>query len=98
MPSAEPVGTLAEEAAKLLAVFQARASGADDHVDDAGDLCDGCPLCRLRTAVRAVSPEVRQHLSEAATSVVLAMKGLLDDPGAANRRAAPFEKIDLTEE
>jgi hypothetical protein len=47
---------------------------------------------------RATSPDVREHLTQAATSLALAVKGLLEDPAETARRSTPLEKIDLTEE
>jgi hypothetical protein len=57
-----------------------------------------CPLCRLVRLARATSPDVRAHLSQAALSLALAVKGMLDDPTTAPRGETPLEKIDLTEE
>jgi hypothetical protein len=103
----EPVGTLAEEAAKLLGALSGWADRGDQggpggRVDDlasrasdalhqvaahasashasgatgAGE-CTWCPLCRTVHAVRSLSPEVREHLASAATSLVHAAAGLL---------------------
>jgi hypothetical protein len=110
MSGREPVGTLAEEAAKLLAAVHVWAgdSAADDDGGEGGDTepahdhspteCQWCPLCRLARLAKGTSPEVRTHLSQAAVSLALAVKGLLDDPVTAPRTETPLEKIDLTEE
>jgi hypothetical protein len=114
MSDREPVGTLAEEAARLLAAVHVWAGdstaasrgrgpdGADGEAEhhDEHDLaeCQWCPLCRLVRMARATSPEVREHLSQAAVSLALAVKGLLDDPRTTERRETSLEKIDLTEE
>ena len=116
----EPVGTLAEEAAKLMHALQdwARESGGDyaeagaaaagtvgsaahrlnEHIATDAAECTYCPLCRVISAVRETSPEVRQHLSVAATSLVNAAAGLLatsvPDPSS-RRRQEPVQKIDL---
>jgi hypothetical protein len=110
MSQPEPVGTLAEEAAKLLAALQVRVGdSAGDRGEDAESgqpggqhahepaECEWCPICRLVRTAKATSPEVRAHLSQAVVSLALAVKGLLDDPMTA-RRETPLEKIDLTEE
>jgi hypothetical protein len=127
MSEREPVGTLAEEAARLLAAVHVWAGdsgpdsapdpgapgddasaangGPDHHEDQSHDHehehesveCHWCPLCRLVRAARSTTPEVRDHLSQAAISLALAVKGLLDDPRTATRRETPLEKIDLTE-
>jgi hypothetical protein len=47
---------------------------------------------------KATSPEVRDHLSQAAVSLTLALKGLLEAPPTSERRETPLEKIDVTEE
>jgi hypothetical protein len=108
MSEREPVGTLAEEAAKLLAavhVWAGDSTAASGDVDqDAADAghdpaeCHWCPLCRLVRMARSTSPEVREHLSQAAVSLALAVKGLLEDPVTTTRRETPLEKIDVTEE
>jgi hypothetical protein len=110
MSEREPVGTLAEEAAKLLAAFHVwtgdagTAKGepldepAESDAGDAADECRWCLLCQLTRRARATSPEVRDHLLQAAASLALAVKGLLDDPAPTPRRETPLEKIDLTEE
>ena len=109
MNEREPVGTLAEEAAKLLAAVHAWAGdsasvASDQEAQDPGHAahepaeCQWCPLCRLVRLARNTSPDVRDHLSQAAISLALAVKGLLDDPVTSARRETPLEKIDVTEE
>jgi hypothetical protein len=127
MTDREPVGTLAQEAAKLFAVVQswvgetpgrsgdAAGSGEQGEVasEDRAEAwsgapdepaghepteCQWCPLCRAVRMAKATSPDVRDHLSQAALSLALAVKGLLDDPVTSARRETPLEKIDLTEE
>jgi hypothetical protein len=120
MSEREPVGTLAEEAAKLLAavhVWAGDSAGASSQAAEAGQTgqagtsgeaghhedhnsaeCQWCPLCRLVRMAKATSPDVRDHLSQAAVSLALAVKGLLDETRTTARRETPLEKIDLTEE
>ena len=107
MTEREPTGTLAEEAAKLLAAFHVWAGDAgtseSEPVDEptaatTEDECRWCPVCQLTRRAKATSPEVRDHLLQAAASLALAVKGLLDDPVSTARRETPLEKIDLTEE
>lgn len=90
------VGTVAEEAAKLLGALSgwARESGdglyegvqdglssiaeeLHDHVSTESPECAWCPVCRTVAAVRQASPEVKAHLSSAASSLMLAVSGLL---------------------
>jgi hypothetical protein len=138
----EPVGSLAEEAAKLFAALQGWASDrtagttedpttsradsaagsaasdsatggdraesadsaryADEHA--AGQHlsveCRYCPLCSVARFARAASPEVRDHLTSAALSMTLAVKGLLEglDRDRPEPRREPVEKIDLMED
>lgn len=92
----EVVGSVAEEAVKLLGALSgwARENGdglydglqdgmssiADelhDHVATGTQDCAWCPVCRTVAAVRQASPEVKAHLSTAASSLMLAVSGLL---------------------
>ena len=95
----ESVGSVAEEAAKLLHALQdwAKESGSeyaeaaataaegaasavhrvDEHIATGAAECSYCPVCRVISAVRDTSPEVRQHLTSAATSLMHAAAGLL---------------------
>lgn len=110
MSEREPVGTLAEEAAKLLAAVHVWAGDSGSAAGEApeetatatGDThpaeCQWCPVCRLVRMAKTASPDVREHLSQAAVSLALAVKGMLDDPVTTPRRETPLEKIDVTEE
>jgi hypothetical protein len=130
--SPEPVGSLAEEAAKLVSVLSSMQvgghSGADhgnehDPADEADEAHEGhdplspecryCPLCAIARTARSMTPEVREHLASAAGSLLLAVRGFLEDAMAsggpsADRAsgdadsdgdaAAGVEKIDLAED
>jgi hypothetical protein len=114
--TSEPVGSLAEEAARLIAALQGwaqdqrqpaaptdepGATGREHdgaHHDPLSIECRFCPLCALARTAKAMTPEVREHLSNAAFSLALAVKGLLDDPKPDQRAATPVEKIDLAED
>jgi hypothetical protein len=118
-----PVGSVAEEAVKLLQALQdwakdsgseyagAAASAAEgatsamhgvsEHVATGAGECTYCPVCRVISAVRDTSPEVREHLSVAATSLMHAAAGLLATqvPDQTRRRSqGPVEKIDLSDD
>ena len=133
--STDPVGTLAEEAAKLVAVMQGWAADHSGHADaDLDDVssstgrepggnepghtvgdaagreqashhdhdhehrgaeCRWCPLCQSVRLAKAATPEVRDHLSNAALSLALAFKGLMEGVETPDDRSDPFEKIDL---
>jgi hypothetical protein len=109
--SPEPVGSLAEEAAKLVAALSSIQPGARSGHDDAeheehdavSAECRYCPLCALARAARSMTPEVREHLTSAASSLLLAARSILDEAvaraGADDADAdKPVEKIDLAEE
>lgn len=113
MTEREPIGTLAEEAAKLLAVVHgwvgdpATAASTpegdeeqrhDHGAPEAAAECRWCPLCQLMRMAMATSPDVRAHLSQAAVSMALALKGLLEESPSTAGRTTPLEKIDVTED
>jgi hypothetical protein len=118
----EPVGSVGEEAAKLLGALQewARESGSDyanaaagtatsaassfgavnEHIATGGDDCRYCPVCQVISVARGTSPEVKQHLASAASSLMQAVAGVLathappEQPGG--ERDWGVEKIDLS--
>jgi hypothetical protein len=103
MTAQEPVGTVAEEAAKLFAALNSWARDDDDTAGQhehaaSGPECRWCPFCQLARVAKATSPDVRDHLTQAALSFVLALKALLEESDTPPRRATPVEKIDLSEE
>lgn len=120
----EDVGSVAEEAARLVEALQgwARSEGAhqagaagaaaagvaaglrevNEHLATGGAECRYCPLCRVIGSVRAVSPEVREHLGSAASSLMQAAAAALatpvHEPGRPRRGGAAgpgVERIDL---
>ena len=112
----EPVGSVGDEAAKLLGALSdwARDQGTDyagsaagaagrfangvkdvsEHIATGSEDCRYCPVCQVIHVVRQTSPEVRAHLSLAASSLMHAVAGLLATP-AGDQQKAPVEKIDL---
>lgn len=112
----ETVGTVSEEAERLLGVL---AGWAKEHGEDLasglsesahhwagsvrdqaadGTSCRWCPVCRAADAVRNLNPEVRTHLTVAATSLLQAAAAALDTPTPPERgRRADegVERIDL---
>ncbi|MGC4112384.1 MAG: hypothetical protein QM747_18585 [Nocardioides sp.] len=84
----EPVGSVAEEAAKLLGAlsgwakehgdgFASLSDELHEHLATDAPECTWCPVCRVISVVRQTSPEVRSHLTSAATSLALALSGML---------------------
>jgi hypothetical protein len=110
----EPVGSLGEEAVKLLGALQdwaqdsggeAAASGAasafkniNEHIAAGGQECKFCPICQVISAVREVSPEVKQHLSTAASSLLHAAAAAMSTDVSRRRAESPVERIDLSDE
>ena len=108
----EPVGSVAEEAAKLFGALSgwAREHGdgvssmagsmagsvaedLHDHLATGSPECAWCPVCRTVAAIRQTNPEVRAHLASAASSLMLAVSGMMAPPTQA--RGEGVERIDL---
>jgi hypothetical protein len=88
----QPVGSAAEEAARLFAAaeewLRARTGGLDPDGPHGAE-CAVCPLCQGIAAVRSVRPETVEHLLDATASFVAALRstvGTGPDGGAAPRR------------
>ncbi|MCW2793585.1 MAG: hypothetical protein JWO76_2683 [Nocardioides sp.] len=106
--SEEPddVGSVSDEAVKLLGALSDWAREANGHVATGSAECTYCPICRTVHALRQTSPEVREHLAVAATSLLQAAAGLLatavppdaraGEPGGA--RGTGVERIDLDDD
>jgi hypothetical protein len=107
----EPVGSVAEEAAKLLGALSgwAREHGdgvtamADsmshelhDHLATGSPECAWCPVCRTVATIRQASPEVRAHLASAASSLMMAVSGMMASHSAG--RDGTVERIDLDDD
>lgn len=75
----EPVGTAAEEVAKLLGALQDLGSQVGEHIGHGPD-CRYCPVCQVINVVRETSPEVRDHLADAAGSLLSALQAWLTPP------------------
>lgn len=97
----EPVGTLAEEAARLLEAVQEWAGRAvGDGVPLSGEdpECRVCPVCMMLRAVRGVRPETVEHLVEATGSLAAALRSMVD-PGAHHEhprpQPGPVQRIDI---
>jgi hypothetical protein len=100
-PRHEPeVGSVADEAAKLLGALSDWAKDAahdvDRHLATGAQECTYCPICRTVHAVRDLSPEVRTQLATAATSFLQAAAGVLATV-APDQKARPggVEHIDI---
>jgi hypothetical protein len=92
----ESVGSVGEEAAKLFGALAGLASDVSDHVDTGSPECSYCPICRTVHVIRQASPEVRDHLATAATSLMQAAAGVLAATARAGSHPSPHvEHIDL---
>jgi hypothetical protein len=92
----ESVGSVGDEAAKLFGALADWARDVGDHVDTGAAECTYCPICRTVHVIRQASPEVRDHLAVAATSLMQAAAGVL--AATARAGATPtdgMEHIDL---
>jgi hypothetical protein len=98
-PQDEPVGSLGDEAAKLLGVLAGWASeharDVNDHVATGTAECLYCPICRTVHAVRTASPEVRDQLTTAASTFLQAAAGLLASASTGSEPASRVQHIDL---
>ena len=99
----------AAAAASAASSAAAAASGAlhdvDEHLSTGSPECQYCPVCQVISAVRATSPEVRQHLRSAAGSLMQAAAALLAPPMAGpvprpedRRRDGGVERIDVSDD
>ena len=94
------VGSVAEEAVKLLGALSDWAKDAvgevDQHLATGASECTYCPVCRTVHAVRGLSPEVKTQLATAATTFLNAAAGLLSGAAAGPReKAERVQHIDL---
>jgi hypothetical protein len=95
----DPVGSVAEEAIKLLGALSSWAKDAtpdlENHVDTGAAECTYCPICRTVHVVRALRPEVKDQLVTAASTALQALSGLLAAATPAGGAPSGVEHIDL---
>lgn len=84
----DDVGSVAEEAAKLFGALSDWARDVGDHVDTGAEECRYCPVCRTVHVIRQASPEVRDHLAVAASSLMQAAAGVLAASARAGHHAS----------
>jgi hypothetical protein len=89
------VGSVAEEAARLLEAVQEWVRGHPGHVDENGEplTCRLCPFCRLLALARGAQPETFEHLIAAADSLASAARSVVD--GHSTGRASGVQHIDI---
>lgn len=101
-----PVGSAAEEAARLFAAaeewIRTRAGGHLDGLATGAPECTVCPLCQGISAVRQVRPETVEHLLDATASFVAALRttvsGHVAPDGPAAARRSGVQHIDVRED
>ncbi len=107
------VGSLAEEAAKLLGVLsgwaeehhlddvadRAGAVGQDlhDHLSTGAAECTYCPICQTVRLLRDTSPEVRAHLAAAGASLAQALTATLQ-AATTTAEEHPVERIPVDDD
>jgi len=74
----------------------AAAHDVDAHLAT-GDDCRYCPLCRAVHVYRSATPEVREHLASAVTSLAQAATAMLAT-AVPQQRGTRVERIDLTDD
>lgn len=97
------IGTAAEEAAKLFSAVEhwARTRGGrlfdDEHLATGSPECQSCPICQGLGLLRQVRPETVEHLLEATSSLVAALKAALLGPSgsAAAPASSKVEHIEV---
>lgn len=104
-PHAEGVGSVGAEATRLFQAFETwvkdAAGGAtatvDAHVATGAAECQLCPVCRMISLLRGSRPEVFEHLVDATTSMLAAMRAVIDahEHSWASRRHSPVQHIDI---
>ena len=95
----DAVGTLAEEAAKLLgAAEQWWREHAPNLPEHTGPECRICPFCQGLAMVRGANPELFEHLTDAAGALLLTLRSAVEaqERAWARRRGdLPVERIDI---
>jgi hypothetical protein len=102
-PHAHDFGPVGDEAAKLLEAVQgwARATfgeGASARISTGGPDCGWCPVCQLVAALRGERPELTEKIVEAGSTLMIALRALLERPAPNGDAQAPrVQRIDLDE-
>jgi hypothetical protein len=88
----------AGSAAGAANAFAQAVRDVNEHVATGSEDCRYCPVCQVIHVVRQTSPEVRAHLSVAASSLMHAAAGLLATQPGGRPSSSPVEKIDLDDD
>lgn len=91
------VGSVGEEAARLLEAFQEWVRGHPGPVADGATgepvTCRLCPFCRLLSLARGAQPETFEHLIAAADSLAAAARSVIESHAAG--RSSGVQHIDI---
>ena len=97
----ETLGSVAEEAARLIAAAQdwARTRFDHEHLATGSAECQVCPLCQGIAVLRQVKPETVEHLMDAVASFAAALRSAVPqgDPDGPGRGRGPVQHIDVRE-
>lgn len=85
----------AGSAAGAAGTFAAAVQDVSEHIATGSEDCRYCPVCQVIHVVRQTSPEVRGHLTLAASSLMHAAAGMLATNTRQQEKASSVEKIDL---
>ena len=102
--SPPPVGSAAEEAARLFSAaeewMRTRAGAHLDGMATGAPECTVCPVCQGISALRQVRPETVEHLLDAAASFVAALRTTVTahSPQEPGSRRPDVQHIDVREE
>lgn len=96
---------MGDEAAKLLDAVQdwvRRNLGAEGgHIATGAPECAWCPVCQLITVLRGDRPEISEKVTDAAVSVLAALRNLVDAAAGSASAARPGQprvrRIDLAD-
>lgn len=92
----EHAGSSQDGMAGLAGHAAAAAGQLGDHLATGSAECTICPLCRTVHALRRLSPEVREHLSTAASSLAQAAAAVMATPAPAPRAGGDeVEHVDV---
>ena len=100
MTAGQPVGSAAEEAARLFAAAEewVRSRHLEGLATGAPE-CTVCPVCQGVSALRQVRPETVEHLLDAAASFVAALRTTVSGhvPPPTGARPPDVQHIDVRE-
>jgi len=98
MTGATPPGSVGDEAAKLveaLADWARGAAGGDLPLATGSQECTLCPVCQLLALARRANPETFTHLSDATTSLIAALRSVVDSHTHERSARSGLQRIDL---